>query len=112
MRRNLFKLMHTQTPGFYKSLKVGLIANGFLRQILEDGLVSPTDITDLQDGIKCNQIFKTKISFPVLSTKPITDNSHPRTYSEPVVCPGGTYYLTNDWYKKNKQLLIDWILQF
>lgn len=107
--------MYKQNPNFYKSLNVGLIANSFLRQLLEDGLVAGQDVIDLQDGIKCNQLFNTTVGIPVLSLIPILDPKSPhnrRTYAEPIICLGTTYYLSNNWHSNNKQLLVNWLLKF
>lgn len=93
----------TPTQNTYAQMKPGFIARTALRNVISSGQLSKTEIANLQDKDYCSVTFN--VGHPVLS---ITRDPA-RYYSDPVNVDGVNYYLCNDWYDRNKDLLISWL---
>ena len=91
------------TQGTYTQMKPGLLARTALRNVLESGQLSKSELVDLQDKTYCKKTFD--IGYALIAKNRDPD----RYYADPVTINGDEYYICNDWYDRNKQLLIDWI---
>jgi hypothetical protein len=93
----------TPSQSTYTQMKAGLLARTALRNVIASGKLSKTEIVKLQDKAYCSSTFN--VGYPVLS-----QNREPaRYYAEPVNVGGVDYYICNDWYDRNKNMLITWL---
>lgn len=102
-----------------RELKVGVIAQNNLRNLLESNSLSEDIIVKLQDLDYCKEVFD--INFPVLlkysakfnEFEQIKDHlGRNRYYSKPIYISGVKYFLTSQWYERNKVKLIRFIEYF
>ncbi len=101
----LHMFYNCSSPTLGTTVKVGVIANNDLRNVLStSSKVTDEDIKDLQDKAKSKQLFK--IDYPVLDVMPAEKN---RYYKHPVDIKGKVYYLCSQWYDHHRQALIKWI---
>ena len=89
----------------YTHMKPGLLARTALRNVLSSGTLPKKELTDLQDKDYCKKTFD--VGYALISKNRDPD----RYYADPVTINGDDYYICNDWYDRNKQLLIDWLGQ-
>ena len=85
-------------------LKVGMIAQTVLRDILESGTVSDQEIDDMQTEKYSKDIFD--IQYPLLNP---TREKH--YYKPSLTIKGRTFYLCCEWFESDKPYLIKWIQQ-
>lgn len=94
----------------YNELKIGQIARQKLRKILEAGLVSPTEITKLQQADYSKATFD--LQYPLL-VKQGSSFETVRYYAQPLSINGEWYYLCSQWHEtsanNDRPYLIRWI---
>ena len=91
------------TQSTYAQMKPGYLARTALRNVIASGKLSKAEIINLQDKDYCSAVFN--VGFPVLALK----RDPARYYSDPVNVDGVDYYICNDWYDRNKGMLINWL---
>lgn len=94
------------SPSAYQTLKVGTLVRSTFVDILKSGKITKQELNDLLDKDASNKLFG--IKYPTLSK---TKDPKERYYADPITIFNDEYYICNDWYEKNKSLLIDWILK-
>lgn len=87
----------------YATMRVGTIARTALRSILENGNITKSELADMQDKGYSKTTFG--LSYPLLSLV-----KAPHYYSAPLTIGNRDYYLCCEWYDRNKDKLIDWII--
>lgn len=104
-KKKLHNTVSLLTPGqnAYSQMKPGLLARTALRNVLESGKLSKNELTELQDTDYCKKVFG--VRYPVVAQTRDVD----RYYADPVNINGNDYYICNDWYDRNKSLLIEWL---
>ncbi len=95
---------------YFISHKIGEIMRACFSTISSYELLNEEDIENLQNeeysknNLGCN--------YPVLvdhEDKTIDYNGKKRYYSEPIMFNRRTYYLCNDWYDEDRELVIPWL---
>lgn len=86
--------------------KVGIIANGELRKILQSGKVPKEEISLLMD--KGYSLTEFGLGYSLLVRKD-KEYDRKRYYSKPLNINGVEYVMTSQWYERNKERLIEWI---
>ena len=87
-------------------MKVGAIANGVLRDYLKKGTILPMELEFLQDASYCKRNFD--LNFPLL----VEEGKHfekIRYYRQPLEINKKNYYITSQWFDRNKKPLIAWL---
>ena len=90
----------------YDEMKIGQIARTVLRDLIESKDIKDPVITKLQDPVYSKDVLGVK--YPVLVAEGSAFDPN-RYYAAPIEIKGKKFYLTNDWYEKNRDKLIDWI---
>ena len=88
-------------------MKIGEVVQSVVRTLLVDGRCSEEEITRLTQHDYCHQIFGT--TFPVLSSSRVRTNGVCRYYADPLTINGRTYYLSSQWYERQRERLTRWI---
>lgn len=89
--------------------KVGELARVDFRILLESGNIDNLEIENLQDAIYSKKVFD--MNYPIL-VKADADYDNARYYAGALRINDISFKLCNDWYKKNRQPLIDWINKY
>lgn len=90
-------------------LKVGYIVKTRLYDCLKS-MKSLEEITNLTKEKYCRDNFK--LNYPVLRTLELgrnDTNQKPRYYTDSIKINKQSYYVTNDWYEKNKRKLLEYL---
>lgn len=90
----------------YSEYPVGLMANDILRKLLEEGKASESEIVDFLNKQKSREVFG--LGYPVLIES--RSNNPKRYYALPLVIRGKEYYLCSQWLEKNRENLVEWIV--
>jgi hypothetical protein len=94
-----------------QELKIGVIAQTVLRDILESGGISADEIAGLQSREYSKAIFD--LQYPLL-VKASADFEKIRYYSKPLQIHGEIFYLCSQWFEvpanNDKPYLLSWIL--
>lgn len=101
-----FISISTPSAMVFDKMKVGAMARGTFRDILEKGKVTKSEVLDLQDKDYCKKIFN--INHPILVEEG-TAFDKLRYYSDVVTIKKKNYYMCNDWYERNRKALQTWI---
>ncbi len=88
-------------------MKIGEVVKSVVRPLLVDGHCSDEEITWLTQHDYCHQMFGT--SFPVLSLTRVKTNGVCRYYADPLMINGRKYYLSSQWYERQRERLTRWI---
>ena len=88
-------------------MKIGEVVKSVVRPLLVDGHCSDEEITWLTQYDYCHQMFGS--SFPVLSLTRIKTNGVCRYYADPLMIDGRKYYLSSQWYERQRERLTRWI---
>lgn len=97
-----------KTETVVDGLKVGQIAQGEFRSLLESGLVPDAEIVRLMDKAYAKQTFNLS-TYPVLSSTRIPKD---RYYAAPLAIKGNTYYMCSQWNEPHKAYLEAWIRKY
>lgn len=90
--------------------KIGFIVNTRLRKLLLSEEMRENDVANLKSNEYCKSQFG--LNFPVLRlcTRGRNDSAgYLRYYAEPIKINGKKYYVTNDWYERNKKGLLGYL---
>ena len=99
-----------------KRKKVGIIVQNDFKKLLESNVLSEYIIEKLQEQEYCKNIFD--INFAVLlklqsganvSNQRKDHLGRDRYYATPITINGEKYFLSSQWYDRNKQRLIDFL---
>ena len=89
-------------------IKIGKLAKGSFRQLIESGKVSSEELSKLQD--KQYSKYTLGLKFPCLVLEQdLKEELQGRYYKTPIVYQGNSYKLCNDWYERNRPHLEKWI---
>lgn len=96
--------------------KVGIIAQHDLKNLLESNILPAHIIEKLQSEMYCKSVFDINFSV-LLKINPYIDMSvqrkdhfkRDRYYASPIIINNEKYFLTSQWYERNKNKLIDFI---
>ena len=88
-------------------MKIGEVVQSMVRPMLVEGRCTEEEITRLTQHDYCHQIFGT--TFPVLSSRRERSNGAYRYYADPLTINGRTYYLSAQWYERQRERLTRWI---
>lgn len=88
-------------------MKIGEVVQSVVRTLLVEGRCTEEEITRLTQHDYCHQIFGT--TFPVLSSSRVRTNGVCRYYADPLTINGRTYYLSSQWYERQRERLTRWI---
>lgn len=94
-------------------LKVGFIVKTRLYDLLKSGMLSEDEISNLKDPEYCHRVFN-NLHFPVLRQIEFgrTDgNGRTRFYVDVIRIGDESYYVTNDWYERNKSSLLRYLAE-
>lgn len=89
------------------NMKIGEVIQSVVRPMLVDGCCTEEEITWLTQRDYCHQVFGT--TFPVLSSSRERTNGVCRYYADPLTINGRTYYLSSQWYERQRERLTRWI---
>ena len=89
------------------NMRIGEVVQSLVRPLLVDGRCTEEEITRLTQYEYCHQIFGT--TFPVLSLNRVQTNGVYRYYTVPLEINGRRYYLSSQWYERQRERLIRWI---
>lgn len=93
-------------------LRAGYIVQTRLFELLRSGRLSQEEIANLQDASYCHRNFG-RLRYPVLKSTEqgrFDDYGRARYYSEEFVIGQVHYYVTNDWYDRNKDALVAYLV--
>lgn len=91
----------------YNDMTIGEIVKDIVIPMLVEDRCTEEEITRLTQYDYCHQIFGT--TFPVLSSIRVRTNGVFRYYSDPLTINGRTYYLSAQWYERQRERLTRWI---
>lgn len=87
--------------------RVADIVRTELSDILEKGKLSEQELLKLMDKDHCKQVFG--LNFPLLSQDKVYTKGVCRYYVRPLNIQGKDYYLTSQWYERNRADLRKWL---
>ena len=93
----------------HQDMSIGRFVRTVVRSLLESGVVDELEINRLLEKDYCSRVFG--LRYAMLSEEPVYDNGT-RTYVDPVIIRNQKYYITNDWYIRNRPLLDEWMARF
>lgn len=96
----------TSTTTIYDELRVGQIARTILKDVLKTKKLTDIAVINLQDKSYCRDILG--VTVPVLVEEGNAFDRG-RYYASPVEIESKKFYVTNDWYDRHRDKLIDWI---
>jgi hypothetical protein len=95
--------------GAWSGMKIGLLANTVLRQVLQRG-IADDELKNLQDRDHSREVFG--INYPLLLPENFARNRR-RYYAEPVTINRSQFQLCSQWYEQqannDRPLLIAWL---
>lgn len=104
-----------ETQKTIDSLKIGKLVNNLMTKILENNLISETEIQNLLQ--KDYSKFTFNVIFPIL--KKVDDkipfkenrmiNGNPRYYTKSIENNDTEYLLTNEWKEYNRENFVNWL---
>ena len=89
------------------NMRIGEVVQSVVRPMLVEGCCTEEEINWLTQRDYCHQVFGT--TFPVLSSIRVRTNGVCRYYTDPLTINGRTYYLSSQWYERQRERLIRWI---
>ena len=91
----------------YSKLTVGKIAQGKLREVLENGILSEEELLLLQEKEYSKQCFN--VNFPLLRPAREGESRPLRYYKNTLMIRDKQYFLTSEWYENSRRPLLLWI---
>ena len=103
----IFSQRENNSLNEYSNMKIAEIVQSVVRSLLVEGRCSDEEIARLTQYDYCHQTFGT--SFPVLSPNRLQTKGVYRYYADPLKINGRTYYLSSQWYERQRERLTRWI---
>lgn len=96
-------------------MKIGVLVRDTFPRVAKSGILTEDDLIKLQDEKYCKNTFDLNYSFlrKVKHGQNLGEqrlvNHYPRYYAKPITINGASYFVTSEWYDRNKSYYIKWL---